>query len=188
MKKRWIAVLMAIALGFAGAAGKWAWTTVEEKAFSQGKEAGVKQERQRFVQKFEAAPLVYLQDIERQIMKPLPETLTPKESTDAVLVQARVIVSMRDERRDSLTIMAKLLNSTIDKLDTVVKAQSAALPTDTIPPPTPELREMTLLIKELQQSWPEKKGLFKIQMRKQLVDAGLVEQEQELDSKKANKL
>jgi hypothetical protein len=91
-----------------------------------------------------------------------------------VVPKARTIVAIRDSSRNELTNVARLLNSEIDRLKTLLEeADKFAQVGEQIP--SHILRQIAETINVLRGTWPYKKDQIDVAVRKLLAELGLVE-------------
>lgn len=149
----------------------------------------------QYTVKYNAAPRVYLEHLEKLISQSI------EEGKEHAVSNARVIVAARDRLRFSLVSMSSHLNSEIDSLSRLLNTpfdnlqslremenEGTIKTSDTYSQDVnnkserkdysfpPNFEERTFkTIEELWKGWPTRKSLLEVEIRKLLVELGLVE-------------
>lgn len=130
---------------------------------NEGIEIGIKRANQAYIQKTESAPTLYTNRLGEMIYN-----ADPMKSKD-LIVDARAIVSTRDDYRGSLIAISKLLNSEIDRLkEEVEKADNALRQGQSY-----DRSEIERTLGVLQKKWPSKKEQIIVEVRKLLAELGI---------------
>ncbi|MDO6777460.1 MULTISPECIES: hypothetical protein [unclassified Shewanella] len=132
-------------------------------AEKRGIEIGIETANRVYVKKTESAPSLYTERLGEMIYN-----ATPGKSDD-LLVDARAIVSTRDDYRGSLIAISKLLNSEIDRLKEEIEKQEQSIKSGN----AYDGEEIKRTLAVLQKKWPSKKDQIIIEIRKLLTELGL---------------
>ncbi len=131
---------------------------------------GAASTRWQFHQRIEAAPRIYVEELDRLIQRAV------NEGAERALLNARAIVSARNSLRSSLVTISSQLDSEIDRLAGDIGEAPSTLPAGTTVPKgnvEPDPRVVYETIEVLQEVWPAKKVQIEVEMRKILAEMAL---------------
>ncbi len=128
------------------------------------------QERRKFRERIEAAPLVFVRELDLLIQKAL------NQGVQDAIVNGRAIVAARNTLRSTLSAISKQLNSEIDRLaielglaDSEFKKLDETFHSNT----KPNAQKAFQTIEVLAKIWPAKRKQIEVEVRKLLAELGL---------------
>jgi len=127
-------------------------------------------ERRRIERKIDAAPKIYVQELDKLIARAMQEGPTK------AVVNARAIVSARNSMRKSLVSISSNLNSEIDRLaveigEELLQVAQPSMPTTNVPASSNDRAFQTIEV--LSRIWPSRREEIVVQIRKLLAELGL---------------
>jgi hypothetical protein len=122
-----------------------------------------------YKKKIDAAAQKYVERLGRMIEE------AAAAGRDRVLINARAIIKVRDELREHMTTAVSLLNSEIDRLAHECGGPEVSISRQESQPIKVDEDKVWETIQVLQKAWPAKKDVLTFEIKKMLVELGLVE-------------